>query len=395
MRGRHRQYYSELGPALWQRAIGPEQEEWLNRLDAEQDNMLRAMHSALDFGDADVAIRLFCGLPLPGVQAAAFGFHFATRPVLELPGAEDHPDYPLALAMAAAKAAFRGDREAEDYAALALDAERRLSTHPDGHVVSVVLRARTIIALSTGLWRDAADYAQQAASMDRAVRPGMAVSSLTAAAGAFMFAGDPVAAIPIASDAVALAQEVAMPRLIVLAKSALANALAERDPERARALFRESIDLATIYSEDAPILTQMTFAAARLRDGGLTLEIAARALPRLHWNGDQPMLAAVLNLVAWALRDVEPETAAVLQGSARHLALAITLSYETPRPSDGDGSSDARSFIRDMRREATVRLAAALGDERLRELRAQGESMDTDEVVRCAIASCSHNHEWN
>jgi hypothetical protein len=132
----------------------------------------------------------------------------------------------------------------------------------------------------------------------------------------------------------------------------------------------------------------MTFAAARLRDGELTLDIAARALPRLHWNGDQPMLAAELNLVAWALRDVEPETAAVLQGSARHLALSITLNSEKPRPIDGAASSDARSFIRDMRREATVRLTVALGDERLRELQAQGEAMDPDEVVRCAIASC-------
>ena len=184
-----------------------------------------------------------------------------------------------------------------------------------------------------------------------------------------------------------------MPRLIGTSKSALANALAECDPERSRALLRECLDLAATNSVDAPILTQMTFAAARLRDGGLTLDLAARALPRLHWNGDQPMLAAVLNLVAWALRDVEPQTAAVLQGSARHLAIAITLNYETPRPSEGDGSSGARTFIRGIRREATVRLAAELGDERLRELRAQGEAMDTDEVVRCAIASCSQNRE--
>jgi hypothetical protein len=388
MRGRHRRYYAKLGPTLWQRAIGPEQEEWLNRLAAEQDNLLRAMHSALDSGDVDVALRLFCELPPPGMQAAGFGFHFATRPVLELPGAEDHPDYPLALAMAASKEAFRGQREAEDYAALALDAERRLSTHPDGRVVSLVLLARTMMALSTGQWGDAAYYAQQAATMDRAVRPAIAVSRLVAAAGAYMFAGDSTAAIPIATDAVALAQEVAMPRLIGSSKSALANALAECDPERARALLRECLDLAATNSEDVPILTQMTFAAARLRDGGLTLDLAARALPRLHWNGDQPMLAAVLHLVAWALRDVEPETAAVLQGSARHLARSITLSYETPRPIDGAESSDVRSFIRDMRREATVRLAVALGDERLRELRAQGEAMDTDEVVRCAIASC-------
>jgi hypothetical protein len=308
--------------------------------------------------------------------------------VLELPGAEDHPDYPLALAMAASKEAFRGEREAEDYAARALDAERRLSTHPDGRVVSLVLLARTMMALSTGRWGDAADYAQQAATMDRAERPAIAVSRLTAAAGAYMFAGDSTAAIPIATDAVALAQEVAMPRLIGTSKSALANAIAECHPERARALLRECLDLAATNSVDAPILTQMTFAAARLRDGELTLDLAARALPRLHWNGEQPILAAVLNLVAWALRDVEPETAAVLQGSARHLALSITLSHETLRPIYGAGSSDARSFIRDMRRETTVRLAVALGDERLRELRAQGGAMDMDEVVRCAIASC-------
>jgi predicted ATPase len=396
MRQRHRQYYSELGPTLWERAFGPEQEKWLNRLNAEQDNLLRAMHSALDSGDVDVAVRLFCGLPPPGMQAAGYGFHFATGPVLELPGAEDHPEYPLALAMASMKAAFRGERDAaEDYAELALDEERRLATHPDGQVDSQVLRTRTLIALSSGQWRDAIDYAERAASMDGAARPELAVLSLTAAAGAHMFAGDPDAAVAFATDAVALAQEIGMPRLIGQAKGALANALADRDPGRARALLREGHDLAAIHSEDTPTLVQTTFAAARLRDRRLTLDLAARALPRLHWNGDQPLLAAVLNLVAWALRGVEPETAAVLQGSARHLALAITSNPRAGLSKEGDGSADTRGFIGDMRREATVRLASVLGDERLRELRAQGEAMDPDEVVRCAIACCSQIYQWN
>ena len=54
-------------------------------------------------------------------------------------------------------------------------------------------------------------------------------------------------------------------------------------------------------------------AAARLGDAQLTLELAAPTLPRLDWNGDPPMLAAVLNLAAWALSDRQPETATMLR----------------------------------------------------------------------------------
>jgi hypothetical protein len=44
-----------------------------------------------------------------------------------------------------------------------------------------------------------------------------------------------------------------------------------------------------------------------------------------------------------------------------------------------------------MRREATAIIREALGDERLRALRAQGEAMDPDHVLQYALAVVERN----
>jgi hypothetical protein len=62
--------------------------------------------------------------------------------------------------------------------------------------------------------------------------------------------------------------------------------------------------------------------SARLGDWAEVLATAPAAVRHLHWNNIQFILAAVVNVVARALVSTAPEVAAVLQGAARHMALA-------------------------------------------------------------------------
>jgi hypothetical protein len=127
-----------------------------------------------------------------------------------------------------------------------------------------------------------------------------------------------------------------------------------------------------------------------MRDPNLVLELAARAVPALHWNNNRPQLAGILNVVAWATAGGRPDAAAELQGAARRLALAGVADSDPTVGGPGAGSTERPGtmpgLVIDLRREATHHLAATLGDERLRELRAQGEAMGTDEVVHRTLS---------
>ncbi|WP_376778641.1 ATP-binding protein [Phytoactinopolyspora halotolerans] len=57
-RRRHLSYYTELAEHAEVRLRGPEQQEWLNRMDTESANMRRALDTAVQIGDAEQAQRL-------------------------------------------------------------------------------------------------------------------------------------------------------------------------------------------------------------------------------------------------------------------------------------------------------------------------------------------------
>src|SRR5882724_11395925 len=67
--------------------------------------------------------------------------------------------------------------------------------------------------------------------------------TLGAAAMFHVMAGDSDAAVPLATEGLALARHIGMPTAIAYSLTALAGALADDDRERARALLRESLEL--------------------------------------------------------------------------------------------------------------------------------------------------------
>ena len=136
-------------------------------------------------------------------------------------------------------------------------------------------------------------------------------------------AGDPDTALPLATEGLAVARSLGNPSIIGLNLAALAGALADSDPDRATALLREDIQRwASLDYENGSEIINAALISARIRDWPTALELAPRAIRHLHWIGDRPQLAGILNILARVLAPNDPESAAVIQGAARRLATA-------------------------------------------------------------------------
>jgi hypothetical protein len=314
--------------------------------------------------------------------------------------------YAYGLAVAGVNAAFRGDLASADALCdQALVAAKRPGSDPDRFVEATVYGARGQAALSLGAWRDAATHLQAAAETHRALgRLALVSLNLSGAATAYTMAGDPEAAVPLATESVSIARRVGMPTTITLSLSALAGALADRDPQQAKVLLDEGLRLqAGLEYEDVNVFTNGALSAARMRSWTLVLELTSRSIRLLHWNADRPHLAGMFNLAARVVATTDAEAAAVLQGAARRLATstipAVATSSGASHPwGTGTGRSGedapAASFITGLRRETTGLLRDALDETRLRVRRAEGEGMDEDHAVAYALAAIAHaRHE--
>jgi hypothetical protein len=171
---------------------------------------------------------------------------------------------------------------------------------------------------------------------------------------------------------------------------ALAGTLADREPQRARGLLQEALALReSLKIESVDEVTQATLIAARMGDWPLTLQLADRSLRHLQWGGQRSWLAGILNVVARAIVQSDSYAAARLQGAARHLAVQLSAARPTPA-ADASVTSPAAppagsSVITELRRQTSALLRGVLGEERLRQLRYEGEAMDSDKAATYAI----------
>ena len=218
---------------------------WALRLSAEQDNLLAAWSWAIDTGNVDTAFAILAGFA-PCEVWNSYPLLLAGEAALGLPGAAEHPRYPLALAVSAVFASNRADvTGAEELCRRAGDANARRDT-PDWRVEEAVCAARQNIATTTGAFTDAARLAEQAAGIARAGGDLADASvELTIAAAGHVFAGDAPGAVPLASEALALARQIGAPALIATGLLAVGVTVADTDPGQSRASLRESRELST------------------------------------------------------------------------------------------------------------------------------------------------------
>jgi hypothetical protein len=165
----------------------------------------------------------------------------------------------------------------------------------------------------------------------------------------------------------ALARRTGWPKAIHQNLLALASALASGNAEQAGELLHEALDVK--YDNNT---VNACFVAGRLADWPAVLLAAGRSL---QWNrgtgmGSRLVMAGIFSFVARALARSQPEAAAILQGAARGLSVAL---------------GPAEHVIVKVRDQTTRLLADNLGENRLRELNSQGENMEYGESFTYAL----------
>jgi predicted ATPase len=392
---RHGQYYGDFLHEMVESLFGPSEIDAGKRLAAEQENLLAAIGHAIDTGNADLAMRLLRDDPV--INQVGYVLILPVERVLAIPGAAEHHWYPFALALAAGYAAGRGDLASlEAFVGQSLAASARFSREPDWCTQLALESAHAAGAIAVGGHEESAVHHERGADIARAAgATGHAAFHLGAAAVEWALAGNPDAAITLASEGLTLARQAQLPLAIAWNLNGLALALADSDPEQARALLKESRELgSTLDYENSQDVIQALLVSARLGDWAEALDTAPAAVRHLHWNNIPHILAAVVNVVARALVSTNPEGAAVLQGAARQMALSPTtrlpgaVGRDLPPPARDHNRLDANAgLITDLRRQTTGLLTETLGERHLRVLRAEGEAMDTDHAAAYVLAA--------
>jgi len=370
-RARHAGYYAGLPGRVRDHAHDPSPEVfWAVRLSAEQDNLLAAWSWALRTGNVGTAFQILAGFA-PCEVWNTYPLLLPGEAALELPGAADHPGYPLALAVSALFASARADDTgAEELCRRAAEANARRDP-PDWRVEETICAARQNIATTRGAFAEAARLAEQAAGIARAGGDLADASvELAAAAADYVLARDAPSGVPLANEALAVARQIGAPALIATALLEVGAAIVQTDPGQARACLRESRELSTALGyQSARDLVWAAGLALFLNDRTTTLELGRDAIRALQRSGDRLRMGLTLYIIAGALAASRPDAAAIILGAAQAHVI--------------DLGADANTQL------TTSALAATLGEQRAGELRARGADMDWDQAVAYTLAQAT------
>jgi predicted ATPase/class 3 adenylate cyclase len=365
-RARHAHYYADLLGRVRDHARDADQEVfWAVRLGAEQDNLLAAWSWAISAGNVDTAFSILAGFA-PAEVWSSYPLLLAGEAALELPGAAEHPSYPLALAVGALFASMRANvLGAEELCRRATDANARRDP-PDWRVEETICAAGQNIATTRGAFADAAELAEQAARLARAGGDLADASvELAAAVAEHVLAGNPTKGVPLAHEALALARQVGAPDLIATALLEVGAAVAETDPAQGRACLSESRELSTALGyQKARDLVWAAGIAFLLDDRTATLGLGCSAIRALQRGGDRLRMGITLHIIAGTLAATRPDAAAIILGAAEAYVAASV------------GKAQLISSA----------LTAALGDEQAGELRARGAGMGWDQAVAYTLS---------
>jgi predicted ATPase/class 3 adenylate cyclase len=385
---RHTHFYATFLARAAEGSYGPEQLVCVRQVNLERDNIRSALLDAIDSGDGALAVQMVLNHPhresLSG-HAMGDSLLFPVSRVVDMPEAREKPGYPRVLMVAAHQALFRGDHHAADeICQRALATERSVPAGPGPRIESNAWAIQGHSSLASGDYAGAiAGYARASELVSADGYPGLAAMYLSYSVNSALLSGcDPDEAIANAEKAVSLARQSGMWVANVLTRNTLALTLTERDPVRAKALLQESLDRSNTPGEE---LTQGVFTAcmvsARLRDWDLTKRLTARSLYLDRMVMAPLPVAICLALCARGFAERDPEVAGVLLGAAYANFRRASASPE------GAPAAPASNFVFEALRESRDLVAAALGDDRRRELRAAGAAMSMDEAAFYAIAN--------
>ena len=372
VRRRHAEHYVAFAEAIAPHLHGRNQATWIERLEPEIDNVRAVLTWAAGTGNADLALRLVVATNVNGVRTSYTTHAWAEAAVL-IPQAATHPLLPDALAWAAWSAVFRNDLErGRELVSAMNDAERRLgSPERPGRC-----QAPTTLALFSGHFEQAAEHAQHWVALARAAADEeQIVQSLTILTTVQAWRGELDTALSTGEAAVEAARRLGAPGLLSFALVGHGSNLVQRDragdPERARVVLDEAVELATVVGNHQAIsaaLMNTAFIRRQQGDHDAALRAALDAVETFHHIGSQGPVAPGLLLVAQILSDLgKHEPAVMLIGYADRV-------HEMP----WTGGIDADRVA------ALAAATEALGEERVVELERRGASLAAAAAIELA-----------
>jgi predicted ATPase/class 3 adenylate cyclase len=389
---RHARFYDELSARIAQHFYGPDQLTSARQMKLERDNIRSALAFAIDAGSAALAVPLVTNLPNRTNTVSPTGelILIPTSRVLEMSTAAEQPGYARALVAAAYDAHAIGNWDGVEELC-----RQALEVHPDQTALSQgprieadVCAVRAMARLSAGAYAEALALYVRAAELASADGyPGLAAIYLAyGVSSAVLWGADVEEAATHSERSVRLARQSGMPGALMMGLNARALTLVDDDAARARALLHESLECGGSPGEEVSTgIVTACLVAGRLRDWELALALAGRAMSLWRWSPALLQTGPCLALCARAFAGDRPEPAGVLVGAAsatfRRMAAAPRGNH---RPDPADYSAN---FILTALREAGELVSAAIGEDRSRELRAEGAAMTMDDAVSYALAN--------
>ncbi len=288
LRARHAAHFVAFSRRAGRGLLGPDDETWAVRVEADLENLRAAFTWAIDTGNVDLAV----GIPAPlwyrAFNTPQWGIGRWGEEAAALAGLDEHPDARTVLAVAISSHAMLGDlAEAQRYFDRVLALERQQGLSPDAASRTAML---SVAAMDARL-EETIRLNQQA--MEAAAETDDEPVRILAQATLSIFrwiAGDRDVAGRLAEDALQAARQTRSPTPTALALYARAFTLQDDDPDRAISHLREGIDL--FRRTRANTMTMLCFQLlSRLEvehgDSSVALQSVLAALRLGHETGNR------------------------------------------------------------------------------------------------------------
>ncbi|MGE3284926.1 MAG: BTAD domain-containing putative transcriptional regulator [Pseudonocardia sp.] len=323
LRRRHAAYYAGLAERARPGLSGPEEGSWAQRLATDFDNLRSAVEWATTAGDVDLAFRLVAYLP--DFTYWRIGYESATwaERAMELAEADVHPLFAGVCAGAARGAWMVADyRRAECLARRSAAVAATAAAGSGGRVPAAGPRTcypgdvLADVALYDGRVEEALDHYRHEATQARArAEPLRLAWAQYYVAVCQCVRRTPEAGIPAAEESLALATAAGNPTAVAMALYALGLALKKSDPDRALALFEQSV-AASVRARNRWVegIALMEAAATRAVHGQVDAAAAAlqHALTQWERTGDRTQQWLNLRYIARLLVRIGDAEAAVV-----------------------------------------------------------------------------------
>ncbi len=382
VRRAHRTTFAALAEAAEIGLDGPDEGQWSARLDRETDNLRSAVRTAVADDDADLGLRLVVAAREWSFRHMRYELVRWAEEVVGLPGAQEHPLLPTALAVTAYGDFVRGElRAAVDRAERALGARVRLDQPTDGLAERVLGNALFFQGDREGAqrWMERMIEAARQSGNDGRIAHALYMRSVSRTS-----LGDVDGGEALATDALRVARRAGSPTALSQATYAAGLARASSGDPAATAdgleLLDESIAQATAAGNRwmrAFAMTEAMWLRARSGETEAALTGYREVVETWFQSGDWANQWLSLRQLAGILASVgRDEDAALLFGAVIAAGARTALPFA---PADAED-------LEELGRQ----LEARLGSERLAAHRRRGGMMRDESVVATALAAIDH-----